>query len=57
MVDQLSFRKPCKSAVFDLNASRYLEEFKEICSLGKGAYGTVFKVSKPVLVLLATTTN
>nr|CAB3241522.1 eukaryotic translation initiation factor 2-alpha kinase 1-like [Phallusia mammillata] len=32
------------SGVFDLKASRYLEEYEEICGLGRGAYGTVFKV-------------
>ncbi|CAG5909364.1 unnamed protein product [Menidia menidia] len=33
-----------KEGLFQAQASRYLSEFEEICRLGKGSYGNVFKV-------------
>ncbi|XP_067345379.1 eukaryotic translation initiation factor 2-alpha kinase 1 isoform X2 [Channa argus] len=33
-----------KEALFQAQTSRYLSEFEEICRLGKGSYGNVFKV-------------
>ncbi|XP_071319626.1 eukaryotic translation initiation factor 2-alpha kinase 1 [Trachinotus anak] len=33
-----------KEGLFQAQTSRYLSEFEEICRLGKGAYGNVFKV-------------
>ncbi|XP_070782847.1 eukaryotic translation initiation factor 2-alpha kinase 1 isoform X2 [Enoplosus armatus] len=33
-----------KEGLFQAQTSRYLSEFEEICKLGKGSYGNVFKV-------------
>jgi len=33
-----------KENIFNLHASRYLEEYEEIGHVGRGAYGSVFKV-------------
>lgn len=35
-----------KDGLFQAQTSRYLSEFEEIATLGKGAYGKVFKVRK-----------
>lgn len=33
-----------KEGLFQGQISRYMSEFEEICRLGKGSYGKVFKV-------------
>ncbi|XP_053550945.1 eukaryotic translation initiation factor 2-alpha kinase 1 isoform X2 [Bombina bombina] len=33
-----------KNVIFEAQTSRYLSEFEEICQLGKGGYGRVYKV-------------
>ena len=33
-----------KESLFQGQISRYLSEFEELCRLGKGSYGNVFKV-------------
>lgn len=38
-----------KEGLFQGQISRYLSEFEEICRLGKGSYGDVFKVFNFVL--------
>lgn len=38
-----ALRRP-KEGLFQAQTSRYLSEFEEICRLGKGSYGNVFKV-------------
>ncbi|XP_061083269.1 eukaryotic translation initiation factor 2-alpha kinase 1 isoform X2 [Conger conger] len=42
--DAQSFALRSKEGLFQAQTSRYLSEFEEICTLGKGAYGKVFKV-------------
>ncbi|KAG7491867.1 hypothetical protein MATL_G00007970 [Megalops atlanticus] len=42
--DAQSFTRS-KDGLFQAQTSRYLSEFEEICTLGKGSYGKVFKVT------------
>ncbi|KAJ8413700.1 hypothetical protein AAFF_G00082070 [Aldrovandia affinis] len=43
--DAQSFILRSKDGLFQAQTSRYLSEFEEICGLGKGSYGKVFKVT------------
>ncbi|XP_064179005.1 eukaryotic translation initiation factor 2-alpha kinase 1 isoform X1 [Anguilla rostrata] len=42
--DNQSVTLRSKEGLFQAQTSRYLSEFEEICTLGKGSYGKVFKV-------------
>ncbi|KAJ8245968.1 hypothetical protein GJAV_G00262260 [Gymnothorax javanicus] len=42
--DSQSFGLRSKDGLFEAQTSRYLSEFEEVCRLGKGSYGKVFKV-------------
>ncbi|KAL4624574.1 eukaryotic translation initiation factor 2-alpha kinase 1 [Arapaima gigas] len=43
--DAQSLKMRSKDGLFQAQTSRYLSEFEEICRLGRGSYGKVFKVT------------